>query len=633
MDRRTLLFVFSLTLSFLLIRAGFNYYDQKQLEEYKKTHPQTKIEEKKSAIPVAKTENKTPALQVTPTTSSQKFYVLQNDTLQLVFSNIGGAISEINLPFQNANKSSVVLPIAFDRMIAVQAPFIDKFPLQEALSFDGKLVKQTLGGYYPLLRRGNGKEPVSPEYDACAIVSEYPEVARQTYEVKKFTKNEIVFEGIQYSRKIIKRFFLPENSQSFPYTFQLEIKIEGEKEGLFLTSGVPEIEWISGAQSPSIKYHLVRGKSASCEKVDIPKDTFTMTSVQPDWISNSNGFFGIILDPIKGTEAGFKVTKIPGPKALSRLFFLDRSSNRFPVDDLYGCLVAVPLAKEQSSSSFRIFAGPLSDEILKKVDTAYAQEEGGRTSDYALSQTFHGWFAFISEPFARFLFWIMNFFHYLFGSWALSIVLISIVLRILMYPLNAWSMNSMRKMQLLSPQLKAIQERNKKDPQKSQVEIMELYKTHGVNPLTGCLPMLIQMPFLIGMFDLLKSAFPLRGATFIPGWINDLSAPDVLFSWDFSIPFIGNEFHLLPVILGAIMFIQQQTMTEMPKNPAEWTDQQRQQRAASNIMTVVFTVMFYHFPAGLNIYWISSTLLGIVQQLWTNKMVKIEKVVTTKKKF
>jgi YidC/Oxa1 family membrane protein insertase len=127
------------------------------------------------------------------------------------------------------------------------------------------------------------------------------------------------------------------------------------------------------------------------------------------------------------------------------------------------------------------------------------------------------------------------------------------------------------------------------------------------------------MPFLIGMFDLLKSTFELRGASFIPGWIDDLTAPDVLFSWNMPLPLIGNSFHLLPILLGAVMFLQQRMMSTMPKDPALWTDQQRQQRFMGNIMAVVFTVMFYNFPSGLNIYWLSSMLLGIAQQYWTTK--------------
>src|SRR5262249_815759 len=149
------------------------------------------------------------------------------------------------------------------------------------------------------------------------------------------------------------------------------------------------------------------------------------------------------------------------------------------------------------------------------------------------------------------------------------------------------------------------------------LEIMNLYRERGVNPVSGCFPLLIQMPFLIGMFDLLKSTFELRGASFIPGWIDDLPAPDVLFSWNRPLPLIGNQCHLLPILLGVVMVVQQRMMSTMPKDPSLWTEQQRQQRFMGNIMAVVFTVMFYSFPSGLNIYWLSSMLLGMLQQYLT----------------
>ena len=179
-------------------------------------------------------------------------------------------------------------------------------------------------------------------------------------------------------------------------------------------------------------------------------------------------------------------------------------------------------------------------------------------------------------------------------------------------------------MQKIAPKIAAIQEKNKKDPKKAQMEIVNLYREEGVNPLSGCLPLLIQMPFLIGMFDLLKSTFELRGASFIPGWIDDLAAPDVLFSWNYPLPFIGNSFHLLPFILGGVMFLQQRLMSPLPSDPKLMTDQQRQSRAMGSMMTVLFTFLFYNFPSGLNLYWLSSMLLGILQQWWTARRMKVK---------
>jgi YidC/Oxa1 family membrane protein insertase len=216
----------------------------------------------------------------------------------------------------------------------------------------------------------------------------------------------------------------------------------------------------------------------------------------------------------------------------------------------------------------------------------------------------------------------MKFFYNITSSWVLSIVLVTVALRIMLYPLNAWSFKSMRRMQEIAPLVTQIQERYKKEPKKAQMEIMNLYRKHKANPFTGCLPLLIQLPFLIGMMDLLKSTFALRGVSFIPGWIDNLTAPDVLFSWSYPLPFFGTSFHLLPILLGVVMYFQQKISSSAPKNVNEMTDAQRQQRVMGNLMMILFTVMFYHFPSGLNIYWLSSMLLGMIQQWYTIKKMK-----------
>jgi YidC/Oxa1 family membrane protein insertase len=131
------------------------------------------------------------------------------------------------------------------------------------------------------------------------------------------------------------------------------------------------------------------------------------------------------------------------------------------------------------------------------------------------------------------------------------------------------------------------------------------------------------MPFLVGMFDLLKTTFELRGVSFIPGWIDNLTAPDVLFSWETPIFFFGTEFHLLPILLGLVMLIQQRISSPLPSDSSQLTDQQRQQRAMGSMMSIVFMFMFYNFPSGLNIYWLSSTLLGIAQQWWMQRQAAI----------
>ncbi len=581
-------------------------------------------------------------LEQKPSTNKgeEKLYVLENEYQQLVFSNVGGALSEINLPFRNeSNQKSVVREIEFDRDMVQNHPYNAHFPgkpyYTASNNKDGKPKLQQqgkLGGYYPLLRRNLiEKAPrksifIKPSYYACNIVSEYPELAEMVYEVKKFDNSSITFESSQGHRRITKTYSF-EESKDAPYCINLEINIEGDSRGLWITSGIPEVEWISGGPAPALKYRITRNQQAEVEKIDFPTDAVTVTSIYPDWICNSNGFLGMIQDPLKETDPGYRVQHVSGLLAPSRLIEIGEDYDRFKPADLPGYMTLLPLKSTGGAMQFRFFAGPFDSNILNQIDELYSDPSIKYNPDYIACQTMHGWFTFISEPFAKFLAIIMNFFHYLSGSWALSIVLLTVVLRILLYPLNAWSTKSMIKMQQIAPDIATIQEKYKKEPKKAQLEIMSLYRERGINPASGCLPLLIQMPFLIGMFDLLKSSFALRGAPFIPGWINDLTAPDVLFKWSQPIFFIGNEFHLLPFFLGAVMFVQQRFMSTAPKDPSLMTDQQRQQKAMSSIMTVVFTLMFYNFPSGLNIYWLSSMLLGMLQQWYMQKFMPAPKPV------
>jgi len=577
--------------------------------------------------------------KATTTGKNQEYYVLENEYQQLVFSNIGGALVEINLPFStNENKASVVRATEVDRLIVKDYPENAYFPAHPYYTSPKAKGKDfiahsqgSLGGYYPLLRRDliekNDKLSVriNPRYYALNLLSEHPEVAELNYKVTHFDEKSIVFEAQQQHRKITKAFSFPKEKNA-PYTFDMTLKIEGNKRGLFVSSGIPEVELFSGSPAPVLKYRITRNNKPSVEIIDLPTESVTNSSVIPDWLCDSNGFFGIIIDPLSEIDSGFKATLVPGQTVPSRLVEIDRDLEKFNANSLPGYMVMAPLKPSAITTQFRVFAGPFTDSILNAVDAAYTDNSTGYNPDYIACQSDHGWFSFISEPFAKVLFVIMDFFHSLTGSWGLSIILLTVALRIMMYPLNAWSTKSILKMQMIGPKVAEIQERYKNDPKKAQVAVMDLYRKAGVNPLSGCLPLLIQMPFLLGMFDLLKTTFELRGASFIPGWIDNLTSPDVLFSWHSpTLPIIGNEFHLLPILLGLAMFMQQKMSASAANGNGPISEQQKQQRTMGTMMTVVFTVMFYNFPSGLNIYWLSSTLLGMLQQWWTQKQLSSNK--------
>lgn len=613
MDKRSLIFILALSAGLFFVNQWFT------------PSPTTPA---KPAVVEAPSITTEPSADLSLLTESNgELYVLENEYQQIVFSSVGGSVSEINLPLQSqSNEKSIVLPIGFDRTMEENYPYNDHFPDGRFWTMKTGSLSQvpegTLGGYYPLLRRnilnpqGKPTLPLSARYFAFNVISDMENLHNNTYHVTRFEKNLIEFSYADAYRKITKTYTLA--SEDTPYCLELEVKVEGDGRGLWLTTGVPDVELISGNFSPLLKY-LTYNQKTQVENLSLPKATTTYSSIQPSWISNSNGFLGLILQPLSDTGAGFRTQMIPGNLAPTRLSIIDPELNAYPTDKYPGYEVLLPL-KSNQPIKMRVFAGPYQDGLLKGLDATFSKTE--KNPNFSLAMSFQGWLTFISEPFAKFLFLLMKFFYQITNSWGFSIILLTVALRVMLYPLNGWSIKSSLKMQQVAPQVTALQEKYKKDPKKAQMEVLALYREKGVNPMTGCLPVLIQIPFLIGMFDLLKSAFDLRGASFIPGWIPNLTAPDVVFSWGFPIWFIGTSFHLLPVLLGLSMFLQQRMSSQAPKDPKLMTDSQKQQKMMGNIMTLVFTVMFYSFPSGLNIYWLSSTLLSVLQQWITSKQLK-----------
>lgn len=581
-----------------------------------------------------------PENPISPTEATENYYVLQNDYQQLVFTTLNGALAEINLPFSSeTNPLSVVRKIDFDRILEKKYPINDTFPQYPYFIFNEveqktELRQPVLGNFYPLLRRnimGIGGRPSiripAHTYAFSLLSSEDPSAALE-YQLKRFEKNLIEFELVQADKRITKTFSFPENSRDAPYCFDVTIKVEGNARGLTVCPGIPEVELISGSFTPTLKYEVMRNQKQVVEKIDAPKKLLSLSHIQPNWVCNGNGFFGVIANPLTTPAPGLTISPLPGTLLPSRITVIDAEYDRFSPEKYPAYEMHIPLSATSSFTRFRVYAGPFDKAILETVDKTYTDPQTGLSPNFTACQSSHGWFSFISEPFAKFLFLLMNFFHMLTHSWGISILLLTIALRIMLYPLNHWSIKSTLKMQIVAPKVAALQERYKKDPKQAQLQIMNLYRQEGVNPFSGCLPLLIQMPFLIGMFDLLKSTFALRGAPFIPGWINNLTAPDSVFSWGYPLPFFGNNFHLLPILLGVVMYLQQRYSSSSIKasSPEKMSDQQRQQRAMGNIMVIVFTVMFYNFPSGLNLYWLFSMLLGIVQQWWTTRCMTVKTV-------
>ncbi len=218
-----------------------------------------------------------------------------------------------------------------------------------------------------------------------------------------------------------------------------------------------------------------------------------------------------------------------------------------------------------------------------------------------------GWTDIIAKP----LLYVLRFFDQYIRNYGLSIIILTILVKILFWPLTHKSYKSMKEMQKLQPRMAKIREKYKNDKQKMNQEMMALYKTYKVNPMGGCLPMVIQIPVFFALYRVLGSSIELRHAPFML-WINDLSAPDRLFRFSFQVPFMHPPYGIpvLTLLMGASMFIQQK-MTPSPGDPS--------QAKIMMFLPIIFTFMFINFPSGLVLYWLVNNLLSIGQQYRIHK--------------
>jgi YidC/Oxa1 family membrane protein insertase len=230
---------------------------------------------------------------------------------------------------------------------------------------------------------------------------------------------------------------------------------------------------------------------------------------------------------------------------------------------------------------------------------SYLKEVG-----YELEETINfGWFGPLAKP----MLWLLNFFHGIFGNYGIAIILLTCAVKGAFWPVTHKGMKSMKNMQKIQPKVAKLREKFKDDPAKMNQEMMAMYKTYKVNPLGGCLPMLIQIPFFFALYKVLMAAIELRHAPFML-WINDLSAPDRLML-GFEIPWL-HGIPVLTLLMGGTMYLQQK-MTPTTADP--------QQAKMMQMMPVVFTIMFVNFASGLVLYWFVSNLLSILQQQLINR--------------
>ena len=259
-----------------------------------------------------------------------------------------------------------------------------------------------------------------------------------------------------------------------------------------------------------------------------------------------------------------------------------------------GVIVPMPQVApgEKASRSVSLYAGPQIQSVLNQL--AKPSEEGGIGAKGLALVVDYGWLTIVAAP----IFWCLEMIHKVVNNWGWAIIILTIIIKLLFFPLSAASYKSMAKMKAVAPRLNALRERYGDDKQRLNQELMNLYRTEKINPLGGCLPILIQIPVFIALYWALLGAVEMRDAPWIL-WIKDLSSKD--------------PYYVLPIIMAVTMFIQTK-LNPTPPDPM--------QAKAMLMMPLIFGFMFLFFPAGLVLYWVVNNILSIAQQWQITRMIE-----------
>jgi YidC/Oxa1 family membrane protein insertase len=411
------------------------------------------------------------------------------------------------------------------------------------------------------------------------------DLARAIFEVESHDENTVSFRYSQNGVTVRKVFTLDDDS----YSLRMRVQVENAS---------------SSAIAPQFG---VQWPAAKNESQDFKEEAFIVFRAgeierHPVRGLGSAGFFGSVFgggpatDPEYEREvdwAGIETTYflgvlLPDDPVRASLRIATEKAGESGFAEISFPAVELPQG-QATDHEFRGYLGPKEVDRLEKMGS-----ETRRSIDLGWS-----WI----EPLVLGFGWLLRALYAIVPNYGVAIIVLTILVRLVTMPLTNKQMRSMERMREVQPKVKALQEKHGDDRQKQSEEMMKLYRSEGVNPLGGCFPMLLQLPVFIGLFYALRSSIELRQAPFV-GWINDLSAPETLF----TIPGIEIPIRVLPLVMGVSMILQQKITPTPSADPA-------QARMMMTIMPVMMTVLFYQFPSGLVLYWFVSNILAIAHQL------------------
>ncbi len=491
----------------------------------------------------------------------------------------------------------------FDGLLSSRGAVITSWTLEGFTSWNGNpvnLVKQGTSGECDLLFYTSDGKLINTKYLSYELVT------KDFSDIDLRGKDSVTVDFqlvVDDKRRIVKSFVFNNNSYAFDVVYRF-IGMEG-----VISNYEYQIAWEHGLtyqernsideSNAAMAYSYSGG-----ELTEIDASKFDEPAVKQNisgrvrWVATKNKYFGVAM-----------IARDPECQGA----YLEGTRMRMPdngAQETYTIGMKLPyFGKPVETSRITVFIGPLDFNIVKGFDV-------GLENIMSLGA------AWIIRPITEYVMIpLFQFIHLVIPNYGLVIIVFSLIMKVVLYPLTKTSMKSMRKMQALQPMMEELRAKYKEEPDKLNQQTMRLYQEYGVNPMGGCLPFILQLPILYALYSVFRSTLQLRQASFF-WWIRDLSIPDVVAKLPFAIPIFNiTEISGLALFMGITMFVQQKTTVTDPR-----------QKSMVWMMPILMTLLFNSFPSGLNLYYLVFNLLSIGQQSWFNKKHKDEPVRKVEKK-
>ena len=515
-----------------------------------------------------------------PDTGSYQDVNVETDVFSAILTTKGGAVKSIKLK-GHAEKEGQNLEMIYRKESQMNA-----FEL-----YFGDINGQPLSGAFAVNQFKQGKDTVVEfKKDVNLTVGNGNPVPVEIKKTYTFKPDEFMVElAVEFTSKTGKAINF--NSNGYAYSLGFGPQIGPQFTKLDNREDFRRYVTLNGDK---------KKKMVKLTKSDMTKEVTGRTV----WSAISGKYFAVIgITDATEYVTTFSQQPVAGQENASRMFF------------------SRPVVKSTNFiDTFKFYIGPKSSSELRRYDSAdtngfgMTKMELDRVLD---SGAILGWLQAILK-------WLLISFHKLIPNYGVAIILLTVVVKIVLYPLTKKSFESSAKMSALSPKMKEIQDKYKNNPQKLNAELAALYKREGVSPLSGCFPILLQMPIFFALYGLLNSFFELRGAGFLEPWIKDLSQPDSI--WNFaptSILFIGSDIRLLPILMAVTQIISSKLMQPAGSSGGS-SQQQSQMKMMTYAMPVIFLFVLYDVSSGLLLYWTMTNILSIGQQLYINHRQKVK---------